>query len=98
MRIMLSFGARCDCERTGDERLHRALAHWAMGEGPYEYIFQLRPLLYTNGIIFGVAAVLELGALFGALSAGVLADRYSRRHSICIACRLYHFFIPKSRS
>ncbi|KAF7983028.1 hypothetical protein HWV62_24674 [Athelia sp. TMB] len=33
-----------------------------------------------------MTAVLELGALFGALAAGVLADRYSRRHSILIAC------------
>jgi hypothetical protein len=32
-----------------------------------------------------IAAVLELGALMGALIAGVYADRYSRRHSIVIA-------------
>ncbi|EGO26116.1 hypothetical protein SERLADRAFT_447384 [Serpula lacrymans var. lacrymans S7.9] len=32
-----------------------------------------------------MTAVLELGALFGALSSGVLADRYSRRHSIFLA-------------
>ena len=32
------------------------------------------------------AAVLELGALMGALIAGFYADRYSRRHSIVIAC------------
>ncbi|KAH7911331.1 general substrate transporter [Hygrophoropsis aurantiaca] len=32
-----------------------------------------------------MTAVLELGALFGALSAGVMADRYSRRHSILFA-------------
>ncbi|KAH7921651.1 general substrate transporter [Leucogyrophana mollusca] len=32
-----------------------------------------------------MTAVLELGALFGALSAGVLADSYSRRHSIFLA-------------
>ncbi|KZP13010.1 general substrate transporter [Athelia psychrophila] len=36
-----------------------------------------------------MTAVLELGALFGALSAGVLADRYSRRHSIFIACLIF---------
>lgn len=36
-----------------------------------------------------LAAVLELGALFGALAAGVLADKYSRRHSICLACGEY---------
>ena len=33
------------------------------------------------------AAVLELGALTGALMAGVFADRYSRRQSIFSACR-----------
>jgi len=33
-----------------------------------------------------LAAVLELGALVGALLAGVYADRYSRRHSIVAAC------------
>lgn len=32
-----------------------------------------------------VAAVLELGALFGALEAGILADKLSRRRSIVIA-------------
>ena len=32
-----------------------------------------------------IAAVLELGALMGALIAGVYADRYSRRHSIVLA-------------
>jgi MFS family permease len=33
-----------------------------------------------------LAAVLELGCLFGALGAGVLADRVSRRWSIASAC------------
>lgn len=32
-----------------------------------------------------IAAVLELGALMGALVAGVYADRYSRQHSIVAA-------------
>jgi MFS family permease len=32
------------------------------------------------------AAALELGALFGALASGILADKYSRRHSIFLAC------------
>ena len=32
------------------------------------------------------AAMLELGALVGALLAGVLADRYSRKHSFFAAC------------
>ncbi|KII95512.1 hypothetical protein PLICRDRAFT_34394 [Plicaturopsis crispa FD-325 SS-3] len=36
-----------------------------------------------------MTAVLELGALFGALAAGTLADRYSRRHSIFLACVIF---------
>ncbi|KAJ7719987.1 MFS monosaccharide transporter [Mycena maculata] len=37
-----------------------------------------------------LTAVLELGALIGALSAGVLADKYSRRHSIFAACVVFN--------
>ncbi|KAJ7454529.1 general substrate transporter [Mycena galericulata] len=37
-----------------------------------------------------LTAVLELGALFGALSSGVLADKYSRRHSIFAACVVFN--------
>ncbi|KAF7322698.1 MFS domain-containing protein [Mycena chlorophos] len=37
-----------------------------------------------------LTAVLELGALVGALSSGVLADRYSRRHSIFAACIVFN--------
>ncbi len=36
-----------------------------------------------------IAAVLELGCLFGALGAGVLADKVSRRSSIASACGAY---------
>ncbi|KAG6907339.1 hypothetical protein DXG01_009296 [Tephrocybe rancida] len=36
-----------------------------------------------------MTAVLELGALLGALGAGTLADRYSRRHSIFFACVIF---------
>ncbi|GLB37892.1 putative major facilitator superfamily, sugar transporter (TC 2.A.1.1) family protein [Lyophyllum shimeji] len=36
-----------------------------------------------------MTAVLELGALVGALGAGTLADRYSRRHSIFTACVVF---------
>ncbi|KAF8652610.1 hypothetical protein AX16_004299, partial [Volvariella volvacea WC 439] len=36
-----------------------------------------------------MTAVLELGALFGAFGAGILADRYSRRHSIFAACVVF---------
>lgn len=35
--------------------------------------------------MFIAAAALELGALFGALSSGIFADKYSRRHSIFLA-------------
>lgn len=37
-------------------------------------------------MLFSIAAVLELGALFGALIAGTFADRYSRRQSIFVSC------------
>ncbi|OCH90574.1 general substrate transporter [Obba rivulosa] len=36
-----------------------------------------------------MTAVLELGSLFGALSAGVLADRHSRRFTIALACAVF---------
>ncbi|KAF8486011.1 general substrate transporter [Russula ochroleuca] len=36
-----------------------------------------------------MAAVLELGCLFGALGAGVLADKVSRRSSIAFACAVF---------
>ncbi|KAF8515372.1 MFS monosaccharide transporter [Hysterangium stoloniferum] len=36
-----------------------------------------------------MTAVLELGALVGALTAGALADRLSRRGSICFACVVF---------
>jgi MFS family permease len=44
--------------------------------------------LYAKSVMLtgGAAAALELGALFGALASGILADRYSRRHSISSAC------------
>ncbi|KAJ7093865.1 MFS monosaccharide transporter [Mycena belliarum] len=37
-----------------------------------------------------LTAVLELGALLGALSSGILADKYSRRHSIFAACVVFN--------
>jgi len=36
-----------------------------------------------------MTAALELGALFGALLSGILADRYSRRHSIFLASVIF---------
>lgn len=36
-----------------------------------------------------MTAALELGSLFGALASGVLADRYSRRVSILLACVVF---------
>ncbi|KIM71935.1 hypothetical protein PILCRDRAFT_830062 [Piloderma croceum F 1598] len=36
-----------------------------------------------------MTAVLELGALFGALICGILADRFSRRNSIFVACVVF---------
>ncbi|KAF8450726.1 general substrate transporter [Boletus edulis BED1] len=38
-----------------------------------------------------ITAALELGALFGALLSGVLADKYSRRHSIFFASVIFCF-------
>ncbi|KAH0839744.1 general substrate transporter [Lanmaoa asiatica] len=38
-----------------------------------------------------MTAALELGALFGALSSGVFADKYSRRHSIFLASVIFCF-------
>ncbi|KAG0708551.1 general substrate transporter [Suillus ampliporus] len=36
-----------------------------------------------------MTAVLELGALFGAITSGILADKYSRRHSIFFASIIF---------
>ncbi|KAJ7577056.1 hypothetical protein C8J56DRAFT_972215 [Mycena floridula] len=36
-----------------------------------------------------MTAVLELGALVGALCAGIFADKFSRRHSIFVACVIF---------
>ena len=51
------------------------------------------PTLLTDVI----AAILELGALLGALSAGIYADRYSRRHTIFVACCAYLAHSPEKR-
>ena len=49
--------------------------YWGYGWTPNSISFLLE-----------IAAVLELGCLFGALGAGVLADKISRRSSITSAC------------
>lgn len=63
------------------------LARWPVG--PWEKglmsTFPPDPERIHPVNLFIVAAALEFGALFGALSSGVLADRYSRRHSIFLA-------------
>jgi len=43
------------------------------------------PLIYPAKIA-SAAAVLELGALIGALIAGIFTNRYSRGTSIVVAC------------
>ncbi|KAK7057875.1 MFS domain-containing protein [Favolaschia claudopus] len=37
-----------------------------------------------------LTAILELGALIGTLASGILADKYSRRHSIFVACVIFN--------
>jgi len=59
------------------------MAHWAMGARTHEYVAVAPRFDDFHG---QSAAVLELGCLFGALGAGVLADRVSRRSSIAFAC------------
>ncbi|KAG8811116.1 hypothetical protein FRC17_002623 [Serendipita sp. 399] len=51
--------------------------------------FPLSP--FQTGLL---TAVLELGALFGALEAGIFADKYSRRHSIILASDLRGMLCP----
>jgi hypothetical protein len=52
-----------------------------MGEGLDEYA-RPRSHLISPLILEMAAAVLELGALFGAIMSGILADKYCRCHSI----------------
>jgi hypothetical protein len=72
------------------------VARWPVGPwelglmGPFALLTVTLTLKLVNYDGDGIAAVLELGCLFGALGAGVLADRVSRRSSIASACGASH--------
>ena len=52
--------------------------------------YEWRRYGYIQGTDFALsAAMLEMGALLGALLAGALADRYSRKRSLLVACSKY---------
>ena len=87
-----------DSKRTCDARFSTTMACYAVAERDHEYVwfrhafaYQLRYPVSPHSY-WCTAAVLELGALFGALAAGTLADRYSRRHSIFLACGMHFPF------
>ena len=61
------------------------MASRTLGKGTDEYVFTCSRAYISCEFVFVAAAALELGALFGALSSGILADKYSRRHSIFLA-------------
>ena len=61
------------------------MASRSLGNGVDEYVPANSWAHISGKSIFFAAAALELGALFGALTSGVLADKYSRRHSIFVA-------------
>ena len=64
--------------------LHGALADYTHTERRHESVPFVRDMCSISPM--SPAAVLELGALIGALAAGVYADRYSRAQSIVAAC------------
>lgn len=83
-----------DCECPGYARLREALAYNASANRIDECVFPSRArTCLTRADRHITAAILELGALFGALSAGIYADRYSRRHAMFIACCAYHLHL-----
>ncbi|KAH8087784.1 general substrate transporter [Cristinia sonorae] len=51
-----------------------------------EFVARFPVTSWEKGLM---TAMLELGSLVGALTAGVLADRYSRRQSILVACVVF---------
>lgn len=61
------------------------MASRTLGKGVDEYVPTCTRAHTSCESVLVAAAALELGALFGALSSGILADKYSRRHSIFIA-------------
>ena len=83
-----------DSKRASDARFSTTLACYAVAERDHEYVWSRHAFAYqlrypvSSHYSWCPAAVLELGALFGALAAGMLADRYSRRHSILLACSM----------
>jgi len=62
------------------------MANDALTEGNNECVFCHSLSLICPAKIASAAAVLELGALIGALTAGVFTNRYSRGTSIVAAC------------
>jgi MFS family permease len=69
-----------------EDFLHRwPITPWQKGVmSMFAFFRAVNYLLRVHGA--AAAAALELGSLFGAILAGVLADRHSRQHSIFLAC------------
>lgn len=61
------------------------MARRSLGKGNDEYVTAYLRAHTPCESVFVAAAALEMGALFGALSSGIFADKYSRQHSIFFA-------------